>query len=482
MRQQGLDLSIYEVVRENASIIYGQVASRNMPPGRPWSPDWIETFLNWMSNDCPKGTNALPARLTAFDKLAVVQTASRSRKDITTLSNAEFALLKQAFEGIISKDPDDPNSFFKQAGIHWLPGTGNPPRFFCQHHAPAYNPWHRPYLLFFENALRSVPGCEAVTLPYWDITKPLPDLLKQAPFDKYTLPREIGPNFPQGYVTQRYEYATIEANLAEYGVTADIERALTKTDWEDFHGFLAGAPNNTIISAHDSGHVAIGPTMADQNVAAFDPLFFFFHCNWDRLFWKWQKSMQATDLNGLLSTIDKTADPLSYQIFTVPILQKLAPFSTSSLNFTTVSVINSVANLDVDYEEPAPAQALSFQPKLLRASLASRKFEVQPNLVNLRVQGLNRLKIPGSFAVHLQKDGRTIASKAFFQPNEAEKCENCVENAIVHFDFELLLEVVAGGKFSVWVEPVDKSVVGDRFPNKLMGNPTVEVRLLLSNE
>ncbi|QJE94911.1 tyrosinase family protein [Luteolibacter luteus] len=481
MREQGLDLSIYEVVRDNASIIYGQVASKNMPPGRPWADDWVQTFLNWMVNDCPKGTNA-PSEKFAPATTLTASVPSRIRKNIEDLTADELTLLKKAFEGIITKDPDDPQSFFRLAGIHWLPGTGTPPRFFCQHHAPGYNPWHRPYLLVFENALRSIPGCESVTLPYWDITKPFPEVLKQPPFDKYTLPRDIGQGFNKGYVTERYSYEDIAASLQNYDVNGDIARALGKTDWEDFHGLFGGAPNNAIISAHDSGHVSIGTTMGDQNVAAFDPVFFFFHCNWDRLFWKWQKAMQATDLNGLLSTIDKTGDPLSYQIFTLPILQKLDPFSTSPLNFTTVSIIDSVASLDVDYEEPVAPQALSFQPKTVRASLASRKFEVQPNLVNVRVKGLNRLKIPGSFSVHLQKDGKTIASTAFFQPNEADKCENCVNNAIVHFDFELPLEEVTGGKLSVQVEPLNKNVVGDRFPNKLMGNPTVEARLLLSNE
>ncbi|MFD0894913.1 tyrosinase family protein [Luteolibacter ambystomatis] len=484
MRSQGLDLSIYDVVKDNSSIIYGQVASGSMPPNNPWPSAWVETFLNWMTNDCPKGTNAPTVGGFRLLTEGVETKASRIRKDITTLSTDELALVKKAFAGMIAKDPTDPNGFFLQAGIHWLPGTGSPPRFFCQHHAPGYNPWHRAYLLGFENAMRSIPGCENVTLPYWDITTPLPDVLNQPPFDKYTLPQDIGGSYKKGYVTERFDDATIAANLIQYEVTDDINRALTKTDWEDFHGYFAGAPYNTIIAAHDGGHVSIGNTMADQNVAAFDPIFFFFHCNWDRLFWKWQKSMQATDLNGLLSTIDKAKDPLSYQIFTVPILEKLAPFSTDPLNLTTLSIINSVTSLDVDYEEPKtqPLVESVFQTKTLRSALASQKFEVKPNLVDVRVLGLNRLKIPGSFSVHLQKDGKTIASKAFFQPNEAEKCENCVENAVVHFDFELPLEEVTGGKLGVWVEPVDKSFVGDRFPNKLMGNPSVEVRLLLSNE
>jgi len=270
--------------------------------------------------------------------------------------------------------------------------------------------------------------------------------------------------------------------LLDKDVTADINRALTKTDWEDFHGLFAGASNNTIIAAHDSGHVSIGPTMADQDVAAFDPVFWFFHANWDRLFWKWQKQMQATTLNGLLSTINKQTDALSNRIFTLGVLEVLPPFTTMN-NINTLSIIDSANSLDVDYQDPATEPTtLNFLAKTRSAVPASQKFTLQTDRVNVRVQGLNRLKIPGSFKVHLLKDGQRIASRGFFQPNEVEKCETCVQNAIVHFDFELPLDDVSNGQLEVVVEPVNKSFVGDRFPNKLMGNPTIDVHLLMKTE
>lgn len=480
MRSQGLDLSSYDVVKDNAMIIYGQVASGGMPPPPegPWPQAWVATFFNWINAGYPKGVNA-PSANTLLMKAAAesTTTATRIRKDITTLSDTELTTLIKAFNGILAKDPTDPNSFFMQAGIHWLPGTNG--KFYCQHHAPGYNPWHRAYLLGFENALRSVEGCENVTLPYWDITTPVPDVLKKPPFASYTLPQAVGPRFPQGYTTSRYSDSVIQQNLLTYDVTADIQRAMTQTDWEDFHGYWSGASYDTIIAAHDGGHVSIGPTMADQNVAAFDPIFFFFHANWDRLFWKWQKSMQATDLNGLLSTINQQTDIFSYQIFTVPIFEPLPPFPS---NLGTTGIINSVTQLDVDYTDPQTAAPMSFATKTLLAAPASEKVQVRTNEVNVRVAGVNRLKIPGSFSVHLLKDGQRIASKAFFQTDEAEKCETCVKNAIANFDFKLPLETVTGGKLSVVVEPVDKSVLGDRFPHKMMGKPTIEVRLLLGTE
>jgi tyrosinase len=479
MKAHGLDLSSYDEVKNNAGNIYGQVAAGHMPPPpNAWSQAWITTFLNWMTNGFPKGTNATSALLLQASGTAILAAPSRIRKDITTLSATELSDLKKAFAGIMALPADNPNSYFVQAGYHWLP-AGN---LFCQHHVSGYNPWHRAYLLSFENALRSIPGCANVTLPYWDITTPFPEVLKSAPFDKYTLPRDIGEGFNAGYVTQRYPYPQIQQMLLDRGVTDDIARALSKTDWEDFHGLFAGADNDTIIEAHDDGHVSIGPTMAHPEVAAFDPVFWFFHANWDRLFWQWQKAMSATSLNGLLSTINKQTDVPSYQIFRVPVLESLAPFTTNPLKLNTLSTIDLATTLDVDYQTPPAAQAVQQLVKTQRSVLTSQAFVVHSDRVNVRVQGLNRLKIPGSFTVHLMKDGKTLASKSFFQPVEVEKCESCVKNAIVHFDFALPLSAVSGGKLGVWVEPVDQSVMGARVPNKLMGNPTVDVRLLMSTE
>lgn len=475
-----MDLASYEEVSGASGEIFGQVATQQMPPppANPWTNDMVQTFRNWMSDNCPKGTPKPDQVSQALSRLATARTALRIRKDVAALSQIEIDKLKKAFEGIMAKDAADPNSYFVQAGYHWLPAPT-----YCVHHSPGYNPWHRAYLMSFENALRSVPGCEDVTLPYWDITTDFPDLLKSGPFDKYTLPQDIGRGFEKSYVTQRYSYPDIQKRLLKHKVTEDLNRALTKTDWEDFHGVWSGALNNTIIAAHDGGHGSIGPTMANQDVAAFDPVFWFFHANWDRLWWQWQKSMEATDLDGLLSTVNKETDEVSYQIFTVPTLQALKPFTDLPLGLTTVKTIDSVSSLDVDYAPPAKAPAaLAFAAKRSFAVSISRKASVSSQNAIVSVNGINRLKIPGSFEVHLLKDGAEIATRFFFQPHEPDKCETCVRNAIAHFDFDLPLAQVTGGKLHVEVEPVNKSVLGARIPVRLMGQPTISVHLPLQTD
>lgn len=480
MSGRGLDLGSYSTVSIHASDIYQQVATGKMPKGGSrWPDSQVNTFLAWMDSGCPKGTpsaNAAEAQPSARTLSSVgLAGATRVRKEITTLAADELALLKQAFSGLMTRSANDPNSYFAQAGIHWYPA----PNTYCMHHVPGYNPWHRGYLHSFEDALRSVPGCEGVTLPYWDITTPFPEVLNSAPFDGYVLQRAVSPDYPEGYGTQRFAPDVIAAKLLQFGVSEDIERALSKTDWEDFHGMFADAANNTIIQAHDSGHNSIGPTMADQGVAAFDPAFWFFHCNWDRLYWQWQKQMGATDLHGLVTTINEKLDPVSYQLFNNSAVGTLDPFANGVAKLDAAATVNSVAQFDVDYAPASKVMASQWTAKTQRKVAASRAFSVDAERVNVRVGNINRLKIPGSFLVHLQKDGKTIASKSLFQPVEVQTCANCVANAIVYFDFELPLAEVLGGTLSALIEPAaTRGLSNDTVP-AVMGNPTVEAHLLL---
>lgn len=477
MSPHGIHLNDYDAVKNHATDIYGQVASGNMPPGNPWNATQANLFLEWMKNDYPKGNPPKQLAL-AMSKQSTTDT-SRIRKDVKSLSSDEKALLKKAFNGIMLLDNNNDNSYFKLAGYHGLPNA------YCMHHVPPYNPWHRAYLVVFENALRSIEGCEAVTLPYWDIYSDVPELFSEAPFDSYTLPVKLNAIYDKGYKTERNSASVMKGSFQTYNVITDFKYALTQKDWEDYHGGKAfNAPNTASISAHDGGHVSIGSTMSNQEVAAFDPIFWFYHCNIDRMLWEWQKKMQATDLNGLMTTITTDA---SRNYFTIPALEGLAPFTNNNPELTTINIIDSSKNLDVEYDTPiddnTKALAMTdFAAKERGAVLASEKFKVNTDMVNVRVKGVNRVKIPGSFSVHLLKDGKVIASKAFFQPSEVDKCPNCVENPVVHFDFKLPLDTIKSGKLETWVEPLDHEPFGDHFPHKMMDNPTINVRLLLRKE
>ena len=68
--------------------------------------------------------------------------------------------------------------------------------------------------------------------------------------------------------------------------------------------------------------------MADQNVASYDPVFWFYHANIDRLWWRWQRKVRATTLTGFQSTIDGDAGWLSDPVAD-PVSGAQPPFTTT---------------------------------------------------------------------------------------------------------------------------------------------------------
>jgi hypothetical protein len=466
MRGYGIDLATYEGVKFNALRTYFRTKEGTMPPetDRRWSEARIETFYNWMRNDFPRGVVAPEPGIPPGTP------AARVRRNLADFQPDDVEKLRLAFNGMMGRDPDHPQSYFTLAGIHWLPG----PEFYCRHHENAYNPWHRAYLMVFEDALRSVEGCEDVTLPYWDITaSEIPPVLFEEPFDTYTIPQELctlnGFCYPQGHVTQRYAPQLILDNIANYDIPQTITDALGHSHWERFNGWDAGRTQDGIIRAHDAGHGAGGLTLANQDIAAFDPLFWFFHANWDRLWWKWQQDFSATTLNAFKTHIDGATDWLDN-----PVLNKLPPFAQTTAETIDLSVF------DVGYEHPTVEAPSALSATRFGSLRAAHAFAVEASQkVSIRIKDVHRLEIPGSFDVILRVDGKVIGKQAFFQATEPKHCETCRHNELASFDFIVKQSELARGKVQVNIEYRQPDGATRPFPLSACGNPSVNIRLLL---
>ena len=48
-----LDLSSYDSVKAHAASIYQRVAAGEMPPGKPWPQEQVDTFKQWMDQQYP---------------------------------------------------------------------------------------------------------------------------------------------------------------------------------------------------------------------------------------------------------------------------------------------------------------------------------------------------------------------------------------------------------------------------------------------
>ena len=453
MGPRGIDLSTYAGVKSHASNIYLQTQSGNMPDGgQCWSSNRVQTFLNWITTGYPMGT--APAQPAA--RLAEAGAGARLRKNIVDLSGSELNALVAAFHGILALDPSDPNSYYNVASMHGVP------HLYCMHHVPPFTAWHRLYMKQFEDALRSIAGCADVTLPYWDFTTQAPDLLYQAPFGAYTVPVEL-PGYGSNYTTQRFDAATIYSNYQQApSIASSVDEALSQAQ---FGGYQAGGFDQYLIEGHDNAHNEAGPTLQNSDVASYDPIFWFFHCNWDRLWLSWQVLADATTLAGFKSTLAGNTGWLGLP---------LQPYTATSAD--------TISMPEIAYDKLETPTTAMLTNKAGHID-ASRSFTIAKSArVSVRVKDINRLNIPGTFVVRLFGDGEQVARQAFFQPREPRECPTCQKQALVSVDFRVEQEKLQGKKLSIAIE-ANALGVGEegRFPLSQAGNPTINARLLLED-
>jgi tyrosinase len=183
----------------------------------------------------------------------------RVRRSLTDLQNdyengekKPLEDLMRAWKGIKELPPSDPRSFFVLGGYHGEPfrgaGWGNNAFWggYCHHGNVLFPIWHRIYVYELEEALRSIPGCEDVTLPFWDecsedsLTNGIPWALTAETFDldgetianplrSYVFPITVvdhisgdNPNYSKGtgYETTRYPYSGLVGTEADRAATA----------------------------------------------------------------------------------------------------------------------------------------------------------------------------------------------------------------------------------------------------------------------
>ncbi|KAK4186211.1 hypothetical protein QBC35DRAFT_501904 [Podospora australis] len=172
-------------------MVYGKKLLIGFEPGA-----WMETGIRCSVHHVLSIRQSLPLPLTSYhhrlsknthcisqkttaDMVADLEIPGVSlRKDIEHLTPQELDLLVTAFQHIMyTLPPTDDNSFFKIAGYHGMPfrgaGWGNPNWWggYCNHGNILFPTWHRAYLHRLEEALRSAPGCENVSMAYWNETK-----------------------------------------------------------------------------------------------------------------------------------------------------------------------------------------------------------------------------------------------------------------------------------------------------------------------
>ena len=481
-------LDHFESVRFSARKIYGATEAGTMPKGQPdrkWNEFRLGTFYNWISNGSPR-TAEDESVLENFRLELTVGGAERKRKDLAVIdpNSEEMKKLKAAFRGIMDRNPGEPNSYFDIASVHWFPI----PATYCRHGEDVYNPWHRAYLLAFENALRSVPECEDVTLPFWDISSGVvPDVLFEEPFNQYIFQADVmgedgkGREFwaaKVGQTTYRHPKSVIEKaiKLSPNQIKENIDSALWAKTWLSFNGLPPFS--NNIIGAHNTGHRICGDTLAVPDTAAFDPLFWFFHCNWDRLWWEWQRNagvQSLADFKNLVMEEDRRLGKKEGQWLDDPVSGLIEPFGVLA-----EVTINSV-KLGVDYELPPVPADTSMTDVWTAAELGNKRLILAdtPKVI-VRLEGFERLGVPGSVLIELLAGDEVIATHDIFQSTVPEKCPTCRKNARVNVDFEVDRNTIQGREITTRVTAIGAKGKQTIMSLKDLGDPKFSIRAPLN--
>jgi tyrosinase len=135
----------------------------------------------------------------------------------------------------------------------------------CPHGMPYFISWHRGYLYYFEQQLRSVSGNPALTLPYWNY------------YAYATLPAEFTDPAPGNplYVPRQSSNVRSALSLAPF---ASAVRNFQRGKYNAFEP--------SIEDVHNPVHDLIGGVMSTMQ-SPLDPIFFLHHASVDRLTHAW---------------------------------------------------------------------------------------------------------------------------------------------------------------------------------------------------
>ncbi|XP_076457104.1 hemocyanin 2-like isoform X2 [Babylonia areolata] len=251
------------------------------------------------------------------DYLKEVRASSHVRRDIDTLTMGERESLKSAL-----KDMEEDGSFEQIAKFHGYPGLcqhDGHAAACCVHGAPTFPHWHRLYVENVENALLN--HGSAISMPYWDWTKPiekLPDLVRNPTYyDSRTHKKEVNPFFRWKVPGKDAVYTTrdpLPELFDSHYFLDNVLLALEQTSFCDFEVQFE--------IVHNALHSFVGGrgkhSMATLDYTAFDPVFFLHHANVDRIWAIWQalqkfRGLAFDDTDCAMNLMSKPLHPFDDQ-------------------------------------------------------------------------------------------------------------------------------------------------------------------------
>ncbi|KAJ3499090.1 hypothetical protein NLG97_g624 [Lecanicillium saksenae] len=328
--------------------------------------------------------------------------------DLHAAAGPQWDLYIQALRAMQDMDSSDDLSYFMTAGIHGMPyrewdhaggQQGSQWLGYCPHGEALFLPWHRPYVLLFEQQLvlhateiaqkypdnvrdQYVAAAQTLRAPYWDwaansqvppasvpstikvniagkdgvesadMTNPLQTFrMPQAAlngqygtFDPYRRSQTV--RCPAPY----YSYpGSANANLGNRNLKGNVYAAFVYA--QNFNQFAMTANNGVgIEQIHNWVHydASCGQQFWQPDLSGFDPLFMLHHANVDRLwaYWQYIHPDQAIFTNSYYGQ-SRYATP---QGTTITPDSPLEPFFGSQTRMLTTRAVASLNGMGYSYE------------------------------------------------------------------------------------------------------------------------------------
>lgn len=262
-----------------------------------------------------------------------------------------------------------------------------------------------------------------------------------------------GKNTKAGQILKKFQDCLEAPNFTVFSNTTSA------AEWNSKIGNVYTTP---LESPHNSVHLAVGGfdvpgqgdlseipgangDMGENDTAGLDPIFYFHHCNVDRMFWVWQKKHGYTDSLDIIpeypgtNTVDSQGPtpgmvPNSWLTLESP----LNPFKKENGDtFNSLDCINIEKQLGFTYsigslDTPATDKAL----------LASRAADYSKLI---KVSNINRAPIRGSFLISafavVDGERKHIGTEAVLSRWDTKYCANCQTHLEVKAFFQLPVSI-----------------------------------------
>ena len=150
-------------------------------------------------------------------------------------------------------------------------------------------PWHRWYVYYFEQVIRTVLGDASFTLPYWNyLSGRLEDL---------SIPKKFQDKNSPLYRASRNPWVNAGDRVDQQSPGSMNLNALAEPEYIDSPDGSIGLCPQVDTNPHGLLHVFVGneTNMGDVPTAAGDPIFWLHHCNIDRIWESWNRNLDHTN-------------------------------------------------------------------------------------------------------------------------------------------------------------------------------------------